>query len=122
MAGVSRSRPQTLPRFRLARSRQQRCPIVGRIALVGHLAELPIDVRLRSIGAQRCLVVHPGEDDDLRAGAVAEEQPESPAAELCTEPVLAVVAQRAALPIFRTSGMQNNLEHELAWPEVAGRY
>ncbi len=70
---VWRSRCQTLPRFRLARSRQQRRSIVGWIALFEHLAEHRIGVRLRSIGAQRVLVVHASEDDDLRAGAVTEE-------------------------------------------------
>jgi hypothetical protein len=70
----------------------------GGITLVQPLAEYRIGVRLRSIGPQCGLVVHPGEDDYLRLGAVAKEQPEPAAAELRRRPVLEVVVQRAAVP------------------------
>lgn len=93
--------------------RSKGVPVVGRGTLVEHAAENGVGVGLLAVCTKGVLVVDPGEDDDLGAGAVAEEQPEALAAELGPEPVLAAVTERPALTIVRTGRvLRDGCEHQ----------
>src|SRR6056297_3004241 len=76
---------------------QERVEIVRWIAIFQHPFERRIGIRLAAVGAQGLVVVHPGHHDDLRIAVEPIEQPIL-LEEFRTEPVLAVIAECAALP------------------------
>lgn len=83
---------------------EQRVPILGRIAVVGHPPENSVGVILRALGPQRVPVIHPGMDDDLQPGVIAEEEAKPLAAELGPEPVLPIGPERIRLLELRAAG------------------
>ena len=76
---------------------QERVEIVRWIAIFQHPFERRIGIRLAAVGAQGLVVVHPGHHDDLRIAVEPIEQPIL-LEEFRPEPVLAVIAECAALP------------------------
>lgn len=69
------------------RCRKQGRPVVGRVALVQHLLEDVIGVRLGAAGSQRVPVIDPSKDDDLGFAVMAEKYSETSVAELGSEPM-----------------------------------
>src|SRR5690348_2593922 len=85
-----------LDRGRVFRRGKKGFPAIRWVVRIEHLLEDPVGVGLAAVSPKRLVVVHPGQDDDLRLGAEAEEEPEPAAAELGAEPVLTVLAESAA--------------------------
>src|SRR6056297_3771934 len=77
---------------------QERIEIVRWIAIFQHPFEGRIGIRLAAIGAQDLVVVHPSQHDDLGIAVEPVEQPIL-LEEFRPEPVLAVIPERAALPV-----------------------
>src|SRR6056297_2601792 len=76
---------------------QERVEIVRWISIFQHPFERRIGIRLAAVGAQGLIVVHPGHHDDLGIAVEPIEQPIL-LEEFRPEPVLAVIAECAALP------------------------
>lgn len=91
----------------LPRRFQQRGPVVRRVAALQHAPEHRVRIVPAAALAEAALVVHPGIDDQLRAGVVAKEQAEA-AEKLRPEPVAVFRATRVALAVFRACGIGGN--------------
>ena len=92
---------------------QERVEIVRWVAIFQHPFERRIGIRLAAVGAQGLVVVHPGHHDDLRVAVEPVEQPIL-LEEFRPEPVLAVIAECAALPEGRgTRICRYGLGHQL---------
>src|SRR6056297_2767202 len=93
---------------------QERVEIVRWVAIFQHPFERRIGIRLAAVGAQGLIVVHPCHHDDLRVAVEPVEQPIL-LEEFRPEPVLAVIPERAALPVgggtrFCRYGLGDQLE------------
>ncbi len=83
------------------------------MAAFQHLAEYPVGVVAALVGALGVLIIDPSEHDHFAGRVVAEEQSVL-LEELRPEPVLVIVAERAALPVFRSSRiLRDDIEGQL---------
>src|SRR5690606_21486576 len=74
-------------------------PVVGWVAIVQHTLENLVGIVPGPVCAQGALIIHTGEDDDLRTRIVAKEQAEAPVAEFRSKPVLVLISKRGTLSI-----------------------